>query len=375
MSKLSLEYRLRKLESLIFNEAKQVGTLYHICALQDYIKYIAPLDRLKASGDYTNFLYGGNDYVSFTRNKNYNTLHGKADETNIFVRLVVDGDKLSEHYKIGPYNDAYWDRSSEDEDGHAFGGLTGDDDNATLREQEEVVKGPINNISKYIKEIQLDVAALDEDTITELKSIPRKKVLLGKHIVYTDFIKRKSSATRKTIIAAGLQNGDILDKAVRLLLKASKNNPEPLLFSEDIDKVKQAIAMGADLDHEYSRGYPVTFYSNNSTLRILKMLLDAGASPNCRKDPPLVKACGFMGSPEVVKLLLDYGADPNVTNKDGMSPMYVAATNNQYAIKLINLLLDAGANVEDAYRENKYGVSGYKRAYPKVKEFLDSMRK
>lgn len=375
MSVRLLEYRLRKLENLVFNEAKQVGTLYHICALQDYIKYIAPKDQLKASGDYTNFLYGGSDYVSFTRNKNYNTLHGKADDTSVFVRLVVDGDKLSEHYKIGPYNDAYWDRSSEDEDGHAFGGLTGYDDSIELREQEEVVKGPIKNISKYIKEIQLDVATLDEDTVKTIKSLPRKKALQGANIVYNNFIKRKSPTLRKAIRNTGLKDGDNLATTIKLLIEASKNDVEPMIFSEDINKVEQAIDAGVDLDKEYNRGYPVTFYSNNRSLDILKMLLDAGASPDCPNDPPLVKACDFSGSPEVVKLLLKYGADPNVTNKDGISPIYAAATNEKYAIELINLLLDAGADIEDAYRKNKYGVTAYNRAYPEVKEFLDSVRK
>lgn len=375
MSNLLLEYRLRKLERLIFNEAKQVGTLYHICALQDYIKYIVPKDQLKASGEYMNFLYGDDDYVSFTRNKNYNTSHDKSDDTDIFVRLVVDGDKLSEHYKIGTYNDAYWDRGSEDEDGRAFGGLTGDDDSATLREQEEVVKGPIKNISKYIKELQLDVATLDEDTVKTIKSLPRKKALLGTNIVYNNFIKRKSPTLRKAIRDAGLKDGDDLATTVKLLIEASKNDVEPMIFSEDIGKVEQAIDAGADLDKEYNRGYPVTFYSNNRSLDILKMLLDAGASTDCPNDPPLVRACDFSGSPEVVKLLLKHGADPNVTNKDGISPIYAAATNNKYALKMIKLLLNAGANIEDVYRKNKYGVTGYSRAYPEVKEFIDSVRK
>ena len=31
MKKTMLEYRIARLEKLIFNERKQVGTLYHIC--------------------------------------------------------------------------------------------------------------------------------------------------------------------------------------------------------------------------------------------------------------------------------------------------------------------------------------------------------
>lgn len=377
MSNLLLEYRLLKLEKRVLNEAKQVGTLYHVCTLPAYLKHIVPKDQLKSSGEWQNYLYGDNDYVSFTRNKRYIVSTNDTDHSHILIKLVIDGDKLSERYKIGPYNYRHWDSSDEDE----FGNAPVMDYDQELdwtdpknREQEEVVKGPIKNISKYIKEIQIDVDRLDEATVKTLKSLPRKKSLPGVNIVYTNFIYRKSPTLAKAIKDTGLKDGDDLKTTVKLLIEASKNDVEPMLYSLDISKIKKAIDTGMDLDKKYNRGYPVTFYSSHRSIDILKMLLDAGASPNCPGDPPLNRACDYSGSPEVVKLLLKYGADPNAADKEGMTPIYRAATNEKNAIELIKILLAAGADIEGAYRKNNYGVTAYDRAYPEVKEFLDSVR-
>lgn len=44
MIKRTLEQRITRLEKLIFNERKQVGTLYHICDAKAFIKYVLPKD-------------------------------------------------------------------------------------------------------------------------------------------------------------------------------------------------------------------------------------------------------------------------------------------------------------------------------------------
>lgn len=164
----SLNRRIRKLESLIL-EGKQVGTIYHVCSLGDYIKYILRNDTLSSSGLYRNALYNDEtNWVSFTRNKNY--VFNKHN-VNALIRLVVDGDKLSDRYKIMPYNSlaaysSYYakeygiDIGDMDQDELMDLGLIDDDEIEQVkdlpqnREQEEAVRGPIKNISKYIKEIQ-----------------------------------------------------------------------------------------------------------------------------------------------------------------------------------------------------------------------------
>lgn len=85
----------------ILKEARQRGTLYH------YTKYFSLLEILK-----TNTLKSGNVRlpngkiifgISTTRNKNF---HDKEREIGgISIRIDLNGDKISENYKIRPYND------------------------------------------------------------------------------------------------------------------------------------------------------------------------------------------------------------------------------------------------------------------------------
>jgi hypothetical protein len=87
-----------KLKDIIF-EAKQVGIIYHYTS-NDGLKDILQSNQLNASIEH----YLGNDlyYISFTRNKNF---HKKGANWNVKTdyRLTIDGDKLSNQYKIQPF--------------------------------------------------------------------------------------------------------------------------------------------------------------------------------------------------------------------------------------------------------------------------------
>ena len=90
----------------LVNEAKQVGKLYHVTTLDSLMQYIIPTDTLSSSGKYKNWILGGRtDVVSFTRDKRFVV----KTNTNVMARVIysfeVDGDKLSEKYRILPYND------------------------------------------------------------------------------------------------------------------------------------------------------------------------------------------------------------------------------------------------------------------------------
>lgn len=366
-----LEARVARLERLLLHEGKQVGTIYHICTLDDFLKYVVPKDQLSASGEFQNYLYGGNNYISFTRDKNYVVGH-LYDKPHAFIRLVVDGDKLSNNYKIGPYNDAHWYRTEEDPyTGEAP--VMSDDDEEVIkwREQEESVKGPINNVSKYLKSVQIDVNALDQSLLRKLKSLLRNSNLSRYNIVYCDFRRKKSATLRNAIRQSGLKDGDDLITTVKCLSKALKTDPEPLLFSGDIDNVERAVKMGADLDAEYKRGFPLTFYSKKSTIDILKYLLEHGANPNSGngKDPAICRAADYDGFTDAVKLLLKYGADPNAQDKDGTTAFMNAAYSGN--VDSMKILLDAGA---DPNHVNKYRVSAFDLGKASdVKEFLASL--
>lgn len=365
-----LEQRVARLERLLLNEGKQVGTIYHICTLDDFLKYVLPKDQLSASGEFRNYLYGGNNYISFTRDKNYVVGH-LYDKPQAFIRLVVDGDKLSNNYKIGPYNDGHWD--SMDEDPYTGEAPIVDDDEDVIkwRESEEAVKGPIKDISKYLKGVQIDVNMLDQSLLRKLRSLLRNDKFNRYNVVYCNFRKNKSNTLKNAIKRSGLKDGDDLSSTVKCLSKAIRLDPEPLLFSGNIDDVERAVKMGADLDAEYKRGFPLTFYSKKNTIDILKYLLDCGANPNAGngKDPAICRAADYAGSTDAVKLLLKYGADPNAQNKDGTTAFINAAYEGN--VDSMKILLDAGA---DPKHVNKYGVSAFDLGRSdNAKEFLANL--
>ena len=145
---------LRKIENnncSLIKESKQVGKLYHICSLWDFSDYIVPNNVLSASGNYKNWVKGGRtDIISFTRDKSFVVKTQGLMFSPIIVQIEVDGDRLSEKYKIFPYNDL------------AFNTDTGEridewPEEIKNREKEECVIGPIKNFSSYITNITICV--------------------------------------------------------------------------------------------------------------------------------------------------------------------------------------------------------------------------
>ena len=142
-----------KLVKRYIKEAKQVGLLYHFCALEDVAKYIAPTDTLSPSGLFWNRRTRNTNTVSFSRNPNLrlNTLRSY----DITVRFTVDGDRLSNNHKVMPYS-AY---------GVSFPVFKSDYITALpdhdFDEMEEIVIGPIKDFHKYILGILVTVKKQD----------------------------------------------------------------------------------------------------------------------------------------------------------------------------------------------------------------------
>ena len=134
----------------ILNEAKQVGSLYHSTSGENLIS-ILKSNTLKVNqeGNYGMTLTNQN---SFTRDKNYRP----GDYT-----IEIDGDKLSNNYKIKPFAYDYNNRS----------------------QAEEVVRQDINNLSKYIISIYANIEAVEDNPYSELESIrklyPSLKFTIG----------------------------------------------------------------------------------------------------------------------------------------------------------------------------------------------------
>lgn len=104
-------------------ESKQVGDLYHLVTLEK-MKFILDNDLIKSR----NFVS-----ISLTRNKHMNDYLGS--DGLVLFKLVLDGNKLSNNYKISPFS--YISKTS-----------------IRFNEFEEIIKSnEIKNISKYIKQI------------------------------------------------------------------------------------------------------------------------------------------------------------------------------------------------------------------------------
>jgi hypothetical protein len=111
-------------------EAKQVGTIYHFTSLPNLINILKE-NHLRAGAKIRK-------YISFTRDKNFykasdiRTRWGVDTE----VRIVVDGDKLSNKYKIEPYNFFYNRKKMDLYDKGEF--------------EERIVSPVINNLDQYV---------------------------------------------------------------------------------------------------------------------------------------------------------------------------------------------------------------------------------
>ena len=93
-------------ETRKFEEAKQVGELYHFTTIERFDQIILT-KVLKPS---YNHVYGSG--ISFTRNKNFQKdVYYFQDKV---IRLTLDGDKLSNQYKIKPYQDSNFQDEQEE---------------------------------------------------------------------------------------------------------------------------------------------------------------------------------------------------------------------------------------------------------------------
>ena len=163
-------YTMIKLIDLL-NEGKQVGILYHWTKLKN-LENIIKINKLNTS----HAGHGTFDYISTTRSKN-KLQSGISEHSD--VALVLDGDKISNKYKVIPYHDLeteeYDDITVRDEDGNAIG--IADDEGNIIRygafdEMEELIVGSLYPLNKYLIKVILYKTNPKIESLLKEKNIP-----------------------------------------------------------------------------------------------------------------------------------------------------------------------------------------------------------
>ncbi|MGD9639188.1 MAG: ankyrin repeat domain-containing protein [Alphaproteobacteria bacterium] len=171
------------------------------------------------------------------------------------------------------------------------------------------------------------------------------------------------------IIATAVNdNLEVIKTLIRLGadINAKNNCNENLLHPAAANKnpevLKMVLTMGFDVNETNSYGCPPLFLASGNVAN-LKILLDKGANINVkdknglgvlhfaadRINPDvstfnlLFNKGSLRGCLESVKLLIAKGAYVNVKDKDGLTPLMIAASNNNKEI--VKALIDAGADI------------------------------
>ena len=99
----------------LIKEARQVGTLYHHTTYPNIYNIIKTGKLCSSDTPYGDDRDEGFYSISFTRDSR---LHGSflSNQGGDQCRFVIDGDKLSNNYKIKPYAESEWDPKAESEE-------------------------------------------------------------------------------------------------------------------------------------------------------------------------------------------------------------------------------------------------------------------
>lgn len=342
--------RIYKLEKLLLkNEAKQVGTLYHSTALTTAMNFIIAEDTLQSSGRYRpNKLSGTRDVVYFSRNRsiaNINFLTG----SDVVVTFVVDGDKLSENYKVFPYNYFGFDQETD------IHGNVSIPDSPNIRQQEECVRGPIKNISKYTKEIIVRFndtvgntqwwtdTTLSDNDLNDL--IDRLGDYCNKHSIkltgdkiIVDRIKGKMSAAKKftsqpdndyePYTSGGADSSDSGNQVPCLKINVKHSDGTETFYFVCKDKVK-LISLRASLKNLV---YSLVDFDGDED--ILESLFDV-----CKHNKIRVASDGkSFDNDYLLEAARDFGYNKNIVGKRADDHSFISRSNKEYKLNLINTI-------------------------------------
>ena len=346
---LMLEQRVSRLEKLLKNEAKQVGTLYHSTALTTAMNFIIAEDTLQSSERYRpNKLSGTRDIVYFSRNRsiaNINFLTG----SDVVVTLVVDGDKLSEKYKVFPYNYFGFDQETD------IHGNVSIPDSPNIRQQEECVRGPIKNISKYTKEIIVrfndtvgktqwwtDTTLSDNDLNDLIDSLGnycnKHNIKLTGDKVIVDRIKGKMSVAKRfasqpdndyePYTGSGANTSDSSNQVPCLKINVKHSDGTETFYFVCKDKVK-LISLRASLKNLV---YSLVDFDGDED--ILESLFDV-----CKHNKVRMASDGkSFDSDYFLEAARDFGYNKNIVGKRADDHSFISRSNKEYKLNLIDTI-------------------------------------
>ena len=117
-------------------------------------------------------------------------------------------------------------------------------------------------------------------------------------------------------------------------------------------RVQALLDAGADPNARDNHGFTPLYWAVwHSSLAVIPMLLKGGADLHARHGSRDGTLLHWAGSPAVVKILLDAGADLHARDKNGETPLHVAAGSGDPA--RVKVLLDAGADLHARAEDGK----------------------
>lgn len=344
-----LSNRLSKLERKLF-EAKQVGTLYHVCSVEAARNYIFPKDQLKGSGKYTaNKITGTKDVIYFSRNKRIDNV-AFLTRSHMIIQFVVDGDKLSERYHIFPYNDFIDDERTGYSGSNSLRPTkTPLNQLINNRQQEECVIGTIKNFSSYVtkinmyydKTIKLSGASTkryyDKDEAEEVveevsKFCKSHGIELNlannlKALLKIPFEVKRNTPTSNSSSNSD-SNSDSKKKAVSKSMSKTELDREfwRAAYTSDIDSMKELLAAGANINYgDYNRTYlhHLAFFKklSDDDLKVAQFLIDSGCNVNQQDINGCTALLIGVNNIPFATMLIKAGADPNIADNEGNTPL------------------------------------------------------
>lgn len=130
----------------------------------------------------------------------------------------------------------------------------------------------------------------------------------------------------------------------------------------DVDEVKKHIEAGVDVNAQYNGRNALHVACEEGSFEIVKMLLEQGADVNSRMDEgkgltALQNAISaYKYNFDIIKLLLDMGADVNTIGPYDTVAVSLAVQKTEdksKSLKVLNLLIDKGANVNPEVKGKK----------------------